>query len=253
MKARVDEVIARAKAKARPIKKWWKKKGKRLFSPIRLGDLERTTPFSDDFGADRGGAIDRVYIESFLDSNRSSIRGRVLEMGDDSYTRAFGDARVTQRDVFHVDTANTGATWVGDLSNSPKIPDGIYDCIVLTQTLQFIYDTRGTLRTCHRILKPGGTLLITAPGLSQLDRGPWSDSWFWSFTDRSLRRLLEETFVSEELLVTTYGNVYAAATFLYGLGAPEIKRELLEPRDDRYPVIVAVVARKASTEGRLTR
>ena len=43
----------------------------------------------------------------------------------------------------------------------------------------------------------------------------------------------------------TYGNVYAASTFLYGLGQPEVRRELLEPTDDRYQVIIGAVARKA--------
>lgn len=209
-----------------------------------MGDLARTTPFSSEFGFDRGGAIDRIYVERFLDAKSAMIRGRVLEIGDDSYTRAFGGSRVTRADVLHVDPAQTHATYIGDLSDLPQVPDGIYDCIVLTQTLHLIYDVRAALRTCHRILAPGGVLLLTSPGISQVDAGDWGATWYWSFTDRAIRKLLAEDFDPADVAVETFGNVYAATTFLYGMGAPEIDRRLLEPADERYPVIVAATARK---------
>lgn len=241
----LDRAKKLARAGSKPLRRWWRRTGRHVLRlPVRLGDLERTTPFSNEFGFDRGGAIDRIYIDRFLDANRASIRGRVLEIGDDAYTRAFGGSRVTRADVLHVDPAQTQATWIGDLSDLPQVPDGTYDCLVITQTLHLIYDVRAALRTCHRILAPGGVLLLTSPGISQVDAGDWGATWYWSFTDRAVKKLLADTFPDSAIEVTTYGNVYAATTFLYGLGAPEIKRRLLEPADERYPVIVAAVARK---------
>ena len=145
-----------------------------------------------------------------------------------------------------VDGTRENAAFVGDLADAPDVPSDTFDCIVLTQTLQFVWDVKGALATCHRILAPGGTLLLTAPGLSQLDRGEWSESWYWAFTDRSMRRLLAEAFPGGDVAVTSYGNVYAATTFLWGMGAPEVRAELLEARDPCYPVIVAAAARKRS-------
>src|ERR687894_427089 len=68
-------------------------------SPARgrldLGDLRRLTPISREYGYDRGTPIDRFYIENFLEEHSSSIRGRVLEISENTYTRRFGGARAT--------------------------------------------------------------------------------------------------------------------------------------------------------------
>jgi len=57
-------------------------------STIDLGDLRRITPIDSGFGLGRGKPVDRHYIEDFLARNRDDIRGRVLEVGEDTYTRA---------------------------------------------------------------------------------------------------------------------------------------------------------------------
>src|SRR5207302_1422674 len=112
--------------------------------------------------------IDRYYIENFLARHDSDIHGRVLEIGDDAYTRRFGGSRVTKSDVLHVAEGNPKATLVADLAQADWVPSEIFDCIIFTQTLQFIYDVKTVVRTLFRILKPGGVLLATVPGISQL-------------------------------------------------------------------------------------
>jgi len=44
---------------------------------LRFGDLHRLSPFSRQFGFDRGTQVDRFYIESFLSRSEADIRGRV--------------------------------------------------------------------------------------------------------------------------------------------------------------------------------
>lgn len=211
---------------------------------IQPGDFERATPFSKDFGFDRGGPIDRYYIESFLEKNKIDIHGRVLEIGDNEYTLRFGESRVNQSDILHIDESNSKATFIGDLSNVPQIPSDSFDCIVLTQTLHFIYDFKGALQTCHRILKPGGSLLLTVPGISHIDQGVWKEYWLWAFTDKSMRRLMNEFFKPDEVEIQTYGNVYVASSFLYGVGLPEFNKKYLNQHDPSYQVIVSVKAVK---------
>lgn len=106
-----------------------------------------TTPVSRQFGLDRGTAIDRVYIENFLRANRTSIRGRVLEIADNSYTCRFG-SDVTESDVFSAEPG-PGVTMVGNISDAQALPANTFDCIIFTQTLQFIYDFRLTLEKSH--------------------------------------------------------------------------------------------------------
>lgn len=211
---------------------------------IRFGDLGGTSPVSADFGFDRGTPIDRYYIEHFLERHASEIRGRVLEIGGDEYTRRFGGGRVTCADVLHVHGGNPRATLVGDLTDPAVLPEAAFDCIVLTQTLHLIYDVRLAVARLHRALAPGGVVLVTAPGISQIDRGEWADSWFWSFTPLSLGRLFEVCFGREELLVEHHGNVFAATAFLQGLAVEEVDTAKLDPLDRAYPVIVAARARK---------
>jgi glycosyltransferase involved in cell wall biosynthesis/SAM-dependent methyltransferase len=211
---------------------------------VMAGDFERLTPFNNNFGYERGGPIDRYYIENFLQKEAASIRGRALEIGDNSYTIQFGRATVSQSDVLHVDASNPQATWVGDLSDAPHIPDNTFDCLVLTQTLHLIYDFKAALRTCYRILKPGGTLLLTVPGITPIDRGEWKETWYWSFTDRALQRLFAETFSEGHVEITSFGNVRVATAYLYGMGLPEVDQASLDYYDPQFQVINAVKAVK---------
>ncbi|AMM51710.1 glycosyl transferase family 2 [Rufibacter sp. DG15C] len=213
---------------------------------VKFGDFGSTKPFSTDFGYDRGGPIDRFYIEQFLTEKASSINGRVLEIGDNEYTLNYGQEKVTQSDILHIDESNPKATFIADISNAPHLPATAFDCLLLTQTLHLIYDVRGALSTCHRILKPGGNLLLTVPGITPIDHGEWKETWYWAFTDKAMRKLLEEAFPGGQIEITTYGNVFAASKFLYGLGLPEVPKEKLEEHDPHYQVIVAVKATKAA-------
>ncbi len=211
---------------------------------VNMGDLARTTPFSEQFGYDRGGPVDRYYIENFLQEKAPIIRGRVLEIGDNEYTLHFGASAVTQSDILHVDEKNEKATFTGDLSNAPQLPSDSFDCIILTQTLHLIYNYKEAIKTCYRILKPGGTLLLTVPGISHIDKGEWKEIWLWSFTDNSIKIILSEVFNREKITVNTFGNVLVATAFLYGLGQPEITKEQMDATDPHYQVIITASAVK---------
>jgi len=211
----------------------------------RFGDLKQLSPFSRCWGLDRGTPVDRYYIERFLAENAVDIRGRVLEVGDNAYTLRFGGARVRQSDILHVDANNPRATFVGDLTQLDVLPESVFDCIVLTQTLHLVYDMRAAVATLHRALRPGGVLLLTTPGISQLDPGEWGPTWYWSLTALATRRLLEERFSPDALAVEAHGNVFAATAFLYGLAVEELDRADLNVDDAVYPVTVAARAVKA--------
>ena len=214
---------------------------------VDFGDLRRTAPISRKFGVDRGLPVDRFYIERFLEAEADSIRGQVLEIGEDTYTRRFGGQRVTGNDVLHVTGDNPAATIVADLADAPQVPDGRFDSIVLTQTLQLIFDPPAALRTLHRILKPGGALLVTVPGISPVaTRSVWGPRWYWSFTEASLRRLLAATFEARHCHLETHGNVLAAVAFLEGLAAEDLTPDELSSPDPDYPVIITALARKSA-------
>src|SRR5690349_19594781 len=126
---------------------------------VEFGELRRVTPVSAEFGLDRGQPIDRYYVERFLEQHAADIRGRVLEIGDDRYTRQFGGTRVSRSDVLHMKGENPAATIVADLADAGIIAADSFDCIIVTQTLQFIYDIRAAVSHLHRMLALRGTIL----------------------------------------------------------------------------------------------
>ena len=156
---------------------------------VDFGDLKRVEPISRRFGGDRGTPLDRYYVESFLERHAADIRGRVLEIGEDLYTRRFGGDRVSESEVLDVEESNPNATYVADLTACPQVPSERFDCVILTQTLHMIYDVRAVLQTAHRILAPGGIVLATIPGISQIDSCSGRDTWFWYLTTRCAKLL----------------------------------------------------------------
>jgi len=211
---------------------------------VRFGDFARVNPISDCFGFDRGQPIDRYYIEKFLARNAQYIRGRVLEIGDNSYTRMFGDSQVSQSDVLHVDLNHPTATFRGDLTDPQVLPANAFDCIVFTQTLHLIFDMPKAVAALERVLKPGGVLLLTVPGITPVDRGEWGDTWYWSLTKPALAQLLSGPFDAKDIATEHRGNVLAAVSFLQGLAASEVPADKLDVVDPAFPVLVAARATK---------
>jgi SAM-dependent methyltransferase len=214
---------------------------------VRFGSLRRVTPISDSFGYDRGLPIDRYYIERFLQEHSGTIRGRVLEVGDSTYTSRFGnDAAVERVDILDVRADNPRATIVGDLTEPDRFSADTFDCVICTQTLPYIYDVHSAVRTLHRILRPGGTVLATVTSVSRVwTKGDRLYGDYWRFTSRSSRLLFEQVFDSEEIAVASYGNVLAAASFLYGLATSELRRDELDYNDPDIPLLIGIKARKA--------
>ena len=224
--------------------RWHRLKRRWAIIWVRYGSL-RLKPIRPAFGYGHGQCIDRYYIESFLGRYSPDIRGRVLEMGDHTYTRQFGGEKVSKSDVLHVSPGHSQATIIADLTCADQIPSEVFDCIILTQTLQFIYDMRAALRTLHRILKPGGVLLATFPGISQIaryDMEHWGE--FWRLTTLSSSKLFAEFFPENCVTVQAFGNILTTIAFLHGLVSAELRREELDCHDRDYEMLITVRAMK---------
>lgn len=223
-----------------------------------FGDLRQMKPISPNWGYDRGIPVSCYYVEKFLSAHADDIRGRVMEIEDDRYTRKFGGVRAIQADVLHVTGANPYATIIGDLTRAEDFPADTFDCVVLTQTLQFIYDLKAAIATLYKILKPGGVVLATFPGTTQShyssvkssnywthDTENRSDRWCWSFTTLSASKLFAEAFDTGNIQVQSYGNVLSAIAALQGMAVEELRPAELDYHDPDYQVLIAVRAEKS--------
>lgn len=215
-------------------------------SPIMWSDLTRHVPVSPVFGFDRGTPIDRYYIDKFLRQNAAFIKGHVLEIADSYYSKLYGKGKVGVFEVLHATPDNKNATIIGDLTDSSTLPENCIDCFICTQTFNFIFDVQRAVEGAHRLLKPGGVLLATVAGISQISRYDmdlWGD--YWRFTTASAQKLFEPVFTGG-LQVSCYGNVLAATAFLQGIACEDLPRtDLLDKNDPDYQVLIAIVARKA--------
>jgi SAM-dependent methyltransferase len=252
--ARLEKLIRDAATVVLPQRaRDWMRKQQRLrklqsvpVGSVDFGGLRRLSPISAIFGKDRDLlTIERYYIEQFLASHASDIRGRVLEMGDPAYIRKFGTG-VTKEEVMSYVEGNPNATIVADLTDAPHIPDNSFDCIIITQTLQMIFEVDKAIATLARILKPGGVVLCTSHGMTRVARREGVDDWgeYWHFTTQSKRRLFRAHFPKENVEVSTVGNVFTCICNLHGLGASEIDPAELETHDPNYEMLVLVRAVK---------
>jgi hypothetical protein len=206
-------------------------------------------PVSRTFGFERGKPVDRWYIERFLAEHSADVQGRVLEVAESTYTSWYGGQDVTTSDVLYAAEGNPDATVIGDLTTGAGIPEAAYDCFICTQTLQVIYDIRAAVAGTRRLLAPGGVVLATLPGISQIsreDNRDWGD--WWRFTARSAQRLFVDVYGEEHVQLRQHGNVHAAAAFLYGLAAEDLDLSALEPVDPDFHLVMTVRARRAQPE-----
>ena len=211
---------------------------------VDFGDLKRVSPISPTWGFDRGIPLDRYYIHQFLETHRTDVHGRTLEVKNASYTRQYGAERVLRSDVVDIDADNPAATIVADLTDASKIEDDTYDCFILTQTLGEIFHPGRAVREAFRILKPGGVLLCTVPASGRISYENGLDRDYWRFTEASVRTLFADAFPLDAFDVTGFGNVLARAAFLYGLAPEELAFSELDANDPFFPVVYGVRAVK---------
>jgi SAM-dependent methyltransferase len=184
-------------------------------------------------------------MERFLAAHSADVRGRVLEVAESTYTSWYGGDGVRTSDVLYASEGNPEATIVGDLTSGVGIPEAAFDCFICTQTLQVIYDVRAAVAGTRRLLAPGGVLLATVPGISQISREDmrdWGD--WWRFTARSAQRLFADVYGEDHVEVTQHGNVRVAAAFLYGLAAEELGATVLEPVDPDFHFLITIRAQR---------
>ncbi len=212
--------------------------------------LRKVHPHRRDFGLGRGEPVDMFYVEKFLATYQECIRGHVAEIEWDVYTYRFGGARVEHSDILDINESNKRRTITIDLAQTTAVPENLFDCIICSQTLFLIYDYIAAVRSLYKMLRPGGVLLVTVPGISQSVRGKalgGAGDDYWRFTGRSARLIFGEVFGAENVVVHTYGNVLTATGLLHGLVQEELTQEELEYNDSDYEVTIGVKATKRVT------
>ena len=214
---------------------------RRIFKPSWLYLVSRQLkPLSRNYGSDRGEPIDRYYIEKFLSENANLIKGNCLEIESNAYCLSFG--KNCKCDVLDINKSNPKATITADLRSMPEIKNETYDCIILTQVLQFVDDYESAIRECQRVLKSGGVLLATLPFVSRTDVRAGISGDFWRFTRASTQYVFGKYFPQPE--VKSWGNILSGLGFWVGMAQEELLKKELDHNDPDFPVLISVKAIK---------
>jgi len=218
-------VRARCLVKGKPLPRW--------------GNLRRVAPFSTDFGFDRGTPIDRFYLHRFLDRNRASIAGDVLEIQTPMYTRAFGR---DVRNAHGIDiNPDARATYTCDLADADGlVPSDRYDCFLLPNTLCVLRRIEPCLRQALRVVKPGGVILASTAAFVPLTPD-YPD--YWHLSADGWKEVAARAWPGadvENVEIQAHGNCLAASAAMLGLAAEELTPGELEVNDARYPVLITL-------------
>lgn len=77
---------------------------------------------------------------------------------------------------------------VGDITNLP-IEDNSYEFILCTEVIEHVWDFQTAIKEMHRILKPGGTCILTTRFLFPIHEVPDD---YWRFSRFALEKLFED-------------------------------------------------------------
>lgn len=205
----------------------------------------KTEPVSRQFGTERGTSIDRYYIETVLENHSDYIWGDVLEIEDNTYTMQYGGDKVKQSIVMDVSSTDSRVSFNGNIETGQGVRDEIADCFILTQTLMYIYDLESAAHNIMRMLKKGGTVLITCSGISQNSRRCMDDyGCYFNFNEGVFVRMFGKESDAQVLETGSFGNVKTVSAHLNGLCREDLVEEDFVPNDKYYPLIVYAVVKK---------
>jgi len=215
-----------------------KKSIRRSKTPIDVY-LLKGYPLERDFGSKRGQPLDRYYIDLFINQKKDLIKGRVLEIGDDRYSKRFISA--PQRNVLRGRKNRGYKNYNGDLLNFATLKDiGQFDTLIITNVLNFIFDYDEAIKNIAKLTSKGGKCLFTVSafsGISKFDNDRWGD--YWKFSQKSLGQILKKYFSNIE--IDSFGNASVSASFVLGLVTEDIPNTTLEIKDKNYPIIITAL------------
>jgi SAM-dependent methyltransferase len=208
------------------------------------GNLRSTSPFSNEYGFDRGTPIDRYYLHRFLQQHRTEITGNVLEVQGSGYTRQFGQG-VMRADSFDINP-RFQPTYVCDLAKAESIlPSNRYDCCLLPNTLQHLRELEACLRNALRVGKPGGVILASSAVFEPLIS---DGADYWRLSSMGWEEITARVWAGCEVKIEAHGNCLAVLAAMLGLASEELTPEELDLQSWRYPVLVTFSCRKQTDE-----
>src|SRR3989344_169049 len=153
-------------------------------------------------------SVRRHFIDNFFFSKSNLYSGKIIDIGG---------KKKNKRGLFDISKFGTEVTYVNiDGSTEPDIiadassiplPDETFDLAIIAELLEHVPDPVAVLREAHRLIKPGGKILVTIPFMVGIHGDPQD---FARYTPTFLEKASREAgFNGVE--IETHGTIFAVA------------------------------------------
>lgn len=156
--------------------------------------------FLDTIGLTR--KITRPRLEAFLRAHATEAKTLDIGCGNDQYGELFPNRTtldIEARPGVKVDI-------IADAHNLSQIKDNSFGVVLCTEVLEHLHTPSQAIAEFHRILKPGGLLLLSTRFIFPIHDAPGD---YYRFTKYGLRYLLREFEIKELKSETSTGETLA--------------------------------------------
>jgi len=129
---------------------------------------------------------ERFLLEQQIKKRASYITGSVLDVGGGHLRRYERFFKVTE--YVSLDTEPHELVDVVGSADKIPLPNNRFDALISTQVLGDVFDFHAALEEFRRVLKPGGTILLTESFMNELHDEPRD---YYRFTRFSFKKLFE--------------------------------------------------------------
>lgn len=206
---------------------------------VQFGNLRSLVPIGRLFNLDRGTPIHNYYCQQFLSNIADEVRGDVLHVGE---PHERGRAGATVAEFLSRLGAVRPKTMTLEEMRDRNLEANLFDCILISDCLEYAPNLDVSLAMVKRLLRPGGVIVAILPGLQNGHRQGGIANLHWHFTTHSAANLFERYFGRGNLQVSGFGNILTAVAALHGLTAEELNSVELEKHDPAYEVSIFVKA-----------
>lgn len=144
--------------------------------------------------------------EAVVPALRARAKGDLLDAGCGTQPfRAMLEEQVDRYVALDIEARSEDVDHIGDVEDMAVVPTASVDTVLCSEVLEHVPHPAKAAGELARVLKPGGTLIVTVPFMARLHEEPHD---YFRYTRHGLRRLLVEAGFEIDDIVET-GSLFS--------------------------------------------